>query len=75
MIGITVEIVTMIVVTFTPIIASVSTMHIVHCVQFLGQIIQLERMGGNLLLDPLLTRTGKTNTEVSGWSHPRWAWP
>ena len=78
MIGISVEFVTIIVttmmmVTITPVIARVSTVHIAHRVQFLRQIIQLERMVGNLLLNPLLTRTSKTNTEVSGWSHHRWA--
>ena len=65
MIGVSVEFMTnMMMVTITPVIASVSKMHIVHRVQFLRQIIQLERMVGNLLLNPLLTRTGKTNAEV-----------
>ena len=73
MIGISVKFVTMMMVTVTPVIARVSTVHIVRRVQFLRQIIQLERMVGNLLLDLLLTRTDKTNTEVSGWSHHRWA--
>ena len=75
-IGVSVEVVThMMMVTTTPVIASVSKMHIVHRVQFLRQIIQLERMVGNLLLDSLLTRTGKTNAEARVRSYPRSAQP
>ena len=75
-IGVSVEVVThMMMVTTTPVIASVSKMHIDHRVQFLRQIIQLERMVGNLLLDSLLTRTGKTNAEARVRSHSQWARP
>jgi len=47
------------------------TMH-TGCVQLHGQILEFKRMVGDLLLNPLLTRTDKTNAEVSGRSHHRW---
>ena len=62
-------------VTIAPIVASALTMHAFRRVQLHRQILQLERMIGNFLLDPLLTRTGKANSKVSGWPHRRWARP